>query len=108
MTVQFVQFHAFVLYASHGFHASPLLVSDSTPAISSHLLPAVDLTQGQTPLPRTEPPVPGDHDLAATLKALAANSSSFGGNQAGQTGSLDPNDVDPEMLARSAECQLHH
>ena len=59
------------------------------------------------PLPRTEPPVPGDHDLAATLKALAANSSSFGGDQAGQGGGFDPNDIDPEMLARLAEYPLH-
>ena len=61
---------------------------------------AVDLTQGQAPLPRTEPPVPGDHDLAATLKALAANSSSFGGDQASQSGAIDPDGIDPEMLNR--------
>ena len=67
---------------------------------------AVDLTQGQQPLPRAEPAVPGDHDLAATLKALAANSSSFGGNQAAAPSSLDPDDIDPEMISRSVSCHM--
>ena len=62
---------------------------------------AVDLTQGQTPLPDVEPPIPGNHDLAATLKALAANSTSFGGSSAAQSAGIDPDGVDPEMIARS-------
>lgn len=45
-----------------------------------------------------EPPVPGDHDLAATLQALAANSSSFGGDPNAQGGALDPNALDSDML----------
>ena len=66
-----------------------------------HAVIAVDLTQGQAPLPDVEPPVPGNHDLAATLKALAANSTSFGGNSAAQGAGIDPDGIDPEMIARS-------
>ena len=62
---------------------------------------AVDLTQGQAPLPNQDPPIPGNHDLAATLKALAANSTSFGGGSAAHSAGIDPDGIDPEMIARS-------
>ena len=65
---------------------------------------AVDLTQGQAPLPSGEPPVPGNHDLAATLKALAANSNSFGGSSTAQSANLDPDGIDPEMITRLGRC----
>lgn len=69
-----------------------------------HAVIAVDLTQGQAPLPQVQPPVPGNHDLAATLKALAANSTSFGGTSAAQGAGIDPDGIDPEMIARSGHC----
>lgn len=69
-----------------------------------HPVVAVDLTQGQAPLPRGEPPVPGNHDLAATLKALAANSSSFGGSSAAESDNLHPDGIDPEMITRFGHC----
>ena len=47
-----------------------------------------------------EPPVPGDHDLAATLRALAAKSSSFGGGATAQGGGLDPDGLDSGMLKK--------
>ena len=50
-----------------------------------------------------EPQVPGDHDLAATLRALAANSSSFGGGANAQAGALDPDGLDSDMLNK---CEL--
>ena len=59
---------------------------------------AVDLSQGQKSRSMAEPPVPGDHDLAATLKALAANSSSFGGDPNAQGGALDPDALNSDML----------
>lgn len=52
-------------------------------------------------MPNEEPPIPGNHDLAATLKALAANSTSFAGSSAAQSAGTDPDGVDPEMIARS-------
>ncbi len=45
-----------------------------------------------------QPPIPGDHDLAATLRALAAKSSSFGGGANAQGGSLDPDGLNSDML----------
>lgn len=72
-----------------------------------HAMIAVDLTQGQAPLPRGEPPVPGNHDLAATLKALAANSNSFGGSSAVQSANLNPDGIDPEMITRLGRCPKH-
>lgn len=72
--------------------------------VNVHPMAAVDLTQGQPPLPRAEPPVPGNHDLAATLKALAANSTSFGGGSAAQSAGVDPDGIDPQMIARSGPC----
>lgn len=69
-----------------------------------HAVIAVDLTQGQAPLPQVQPPVPGNHDLAATLKALAANSTSFGGTSAAQGAGIDPDGIDPEKIARSGHC----
>ncbi|KAL3141031.1 Natural resistance-associated macrophage protein [Trebouxia sp. C0010 RCD-2024] len=66
-------------------------------------LAQVDLTQGQAPLPSGEPPVPGNHDLAATLKALAANSHSFGGSSAAQSANLSLDGIDPEMITRLSQ-----
>ena len=76
-------------------------------ALCIHVNPAVtavDLTQGQMPLPNVEPPMPGNHDLAATLKALAANSTSFGGSSAAHSEGVDPDGIDPDMIARSGHC----
>lgn len=75
--------------------------------LNVHAVIAVDLTQGQAPLPQVQPPVPGNHDLAATLKALAANSTSFGGTSAAQGAGIDPDGIDPEMIARSGHCWKH-
>lgn len=50
-----------------------------------------------------EPPVPGDHDLAATLRALAAKSSSFGGGANAQGAPLDPEGLNSDMLNK---CEL--
>lgn len=61
-------------------------------------LAQVDLSQGQSHRPMAERPVPGDHDLAATLRALAAKSSSFGGGATAQGGGLDPDGLDPDGL----------
>lgn len=72
-----------------------------------HAMVAVDLTQGQAPLPSGEPPVPGNHDLAATLKALAANSHSFGGSSAAQSANLSLDGIDPEMITRLGRCPKH-
>ncbi|DBA87289.1 hypothetical protein WJX77_009974 [Trebouxia sp. C0004] len=66
-------------------------------------LAQVDLSQGQRPGPMAEPPVPGDHDLAATLRALAANSSSFGGGANAQGGPLDPDGLDSDMLNKLSQ-----
>lgn len=72
--------------------------------LDEHAVIAVDLTQGQAPLPQVQPLVPGNHDLAATLKALAANSTSFSGTSAAQSAGIDPDGIDPEMIARSGHC----
>lgn len=61
---------------------------------------AVDLSQDDARLPNTEPPVPGDHDLAATLNALAANSGSFGAAPSGSGQPLNPDMLNDEMLHR--------
>ncbi|KAL0027343.1 hypothetical protein WJX79_002388 [Trebouxia sp. C0005] len=66
-------------------------------------LAQVDLSQGQSPRPMAEPPVPGDHDLAATLRALAAKSSSFGGGANAQGAPLDPEGLNSDMLNKLSE-----
>ncbi|DBB18287.1 TPA: Natural resistance-associated macrophage protein, variant 2 [Trebouxia sp. C0006] len=66
-------------------------------------LAQVDLSQRQTPRPMAEPPIPGDHDLAATLRALAAKSSSFGGGANAQGGALVPDGLNSDMLNKLTE-----
>ena len=64
------------------------------------------MSQDDVRLPNVEPPVPGDHDLAATLNALnqAANSGSFGPglSGAGQPGQLNPDMLNDELFSRWA------
>lgn len=65
---------------------------------------AVDLGEGQAPPAVAEPPVPGNHDLAATVHALAAQSRSFGGSAQPRQENIDLDGIDPAMITRYITC----